>query len=115
METWELVQLAGCATPDAHMDGERWLRNVQDATREAIAYCTEHDAELNVHEVADGSVPVYTRDVWAVFTDVCAWLEDLDGYVDPAADMTDRARVALYLIAERLVTGLAEAEGVPVA
>jgi hypothetical protein len=65
------------------------------------------DAELAIHELADGAVPIYTIDLWRTFVGVNAWSEDISDF-GPIADLEQAARTSLYLIAERLLRGLEE-------
>ncbi len=123
--TWTLANLAGCAGPDrpdnigwdhdaqpagGPSPGADFLRSVESSTLEAIEYGWNEDA---AHEVADGSVPVYTGELWSVFVDVAAWTEDpselgygAGGWND--ADMTTLAGACLYLIARRLAEAIAD-------
>ena len=119
--TWHLAILADCADPDRHdgigydpdagtanpSPGAKFLRSVETATYEAIDHAGEDfdPDNFDTHEIADGAVPVYTSERWAVFVDLAAWQEDPDG-LDAGGDMTDRAGVYLYMIAERLASAI---------
>ncbi len=61
--------------------------------------------------MADGAVPVYTGERWAVFADLAAYNEDPGDIGGWPADLTDAAGVALYVIAERLALALVESWG----
>lgn len=100
---WQLARMAGCADPDAiDSPGAAFLRNVESATIEQCEYAGAWDPD-DAHEIADGAVPVYTGDLWRTFTDLAAWVEDLDeAGGSSGGDMSADAALALYLIASRL-------------
>lgn len=132
--TWHLADLAGCGSPDrpdgigvsppADMStvqptpGALFLRWVADDLAERIAYIFEdldpaccdlaRELEEELREVADGAVPVYTGERWAVFADLAAYNEDPGDIGGWPADLTDAAGAALYMIAERLALALVE-------
>lgn len=138
LTTWHLADMAGCGSPDrpdgigcappadlstvVPSPGAKFLRSVADDLAERIAYHfeasgqdprdvdLERELEDEVHEVADGAVPIYTGTRWAVFTDLAAWQESMADY-GPPDDLTDAAGAALYMIAERLAVALVEAWG----
>lgn len=102
---FQLAQDVEVAAPDsATSPGARWLTSVYTDAVEAFTYARENDDDEDDtrHEVADSAVPVYTAERWAVFTDLCAWQEDLTEFGDQTPDMTERAGLALYLIAHRV-------------
>ena len=76
----------------------------------AGSYIDRADYDGRLSEYADGAVPVYTHERWQVFTDLCAYDEDTDDLAGPDTDMTQRAGIALYMIAERLLCAILEAE-----
>lgn len=134
LSTWHLANLAGCGSPDRPdgigvsppadlstvqpTPGAEFLRRVADDLAGRIAYifedldpaCCDLERELEneVHEVADGAVPIYTGERWAVFTDLAAWQEDIADYGTPD-DLTASAGAALYVIADRLACALVDA------
>ena len=137
LTTWHLANLAGCGSP-ARPDGigcappadlstvrpspgAKFLRSVADDLAGRIPYIfedldpagcdLERELENEVHEVADGAVPIYTGERWAVFTDLAAWEEDPGDIGGWPADLTDAAGAALYMIAERLAAALVEKWG----
>lgn len=63
------------------------------------------DVEDGIHELADGSVPVYNSDRWEVFVELQAWQEDISDYGNPES-LTQGAGIALYAIARRLLEEL---------
>lgn len=137
LTTWHLADLAECGSPDRPdgigcapprdpstvkpSPGAKFLRSVADDLAGRIKYyfedldpaCCDLERELEneVHEVADGAVPIYTGERWAVFADLAAWQEDPGDIGGWPADLTDAAGAALYLIAERLARALVEKWG----
>lgn len=102
---YELVKLAECGTPDsATSAGALFLESVRDSLAEALEFDEVNDRMI--HEIADGAPDVYTHQRWREFVDLCAYHEDIEGYMSSDSTMTDRAGVALYQIAERLVYAL---------
>lgn len=134
LTTWHLANLADCGSPDRPdgigcappadlstvqpSPGAKFLRSVADDLAGRIKYyfkggdldprAADLERELGdeVHEVADGAVPVYTGERWAVFADLGAYNEDPDDIGGWPADLTDAAGAALYMIAERLARAL---------
>lgn len=104
---WQLARLADVADPDTpESPGARWLQQVASYAEELSEYASgTRVVEDAVTDAADSLVSVYTAERWQVFTDLAAWTEDLADFGQPA-DMTEGAGVALYLIAERLLTAL---------
>lgn len=105
LSAYELAGMAGCPSPDSLTSpGARFLDGIaahvlesRDEGEDAAAY------------IADAAVPVYTCDIWATFTDLAAWQEDLSELGDDGRDLTKSASLALYVIAERLASVLIEA------
>jgi hypothetical protein len=73
-----------------------------------LAWFNENDEPVNVGQVAEYAVPIYTHDTWETFVDLCAYNEDIEDWVDESMDMNQRASMALYSIAERYVTTFCE-------
>ena len=113
-----LASMAGCSSPDnATSPGATFLERVQSATVEAVRWSVEHDegATLDGYrdagtdtEIADGAVPIYAHALWSTFVDLAAYSEDLGDVGGSSGDMEQDARVALYMIAERLVHAILE-------
>jgi len=123
----------GCAPPAdlstvRPSPGAKFLRSVADDLDWRIKYYfvddpREHDPREHepwelvdlladeIAEVADGAVPVYTGERWAVFADLAAWQEDTTEYGATGDDLTAAAGIALYVIAERLARALVEKWG----
>ena len=117
--TWHLAEMAECGSPDAPdgigttpppaesptpSPGARLLRHVANAVAEHIEYAGE---KFDAHEIADGAPSVYTWERWQEFVDLAAWREDPDD-LGAGDDMTERAGVCLYIIAERLAKALVQ-------
>ena len=128
--TWHLSNMAGCGSPDRSdgigfaserardaepaSAGAQYLRRVAEAFAEALEYSGARgdDARDEAAEVVDSCVPIYTHDLWTTFVDLAAYQEDVSEYAGEEHDMEQLARVALYLIGERLAYALLEdAEG----
>ncbi len=137
LTTWHLANLADCGSPDRPdgigcappadlstvqpSPGAQFLRRVADNLAGRIAYIfedldpagcdLERELEGEVHKVADGAMPIYTGERWAVFADLSAYNEDPGDIGGWPADLTDAAGIALYMIAERLAAALVEKWG----
>lgn len=119
-ETYNVFQLARMAevqSPDsATSPGAEWLASVERDARDLIENHKDSTTGIDVDdyhdeitEYADNAVPVYTHNRWEVFVDLCAYTEDVTEFGEPE-DMTAAAGVALYMIAERLIRAIVEAE-----
>jgi len=96
-----LADLADCSDPDGpDSPGATFLWSVADAVADV------RDG-YDLFETADGLVPVYTHELWTTFVDLGAYNEDT--YTD-REDITTIARIALFQIAERLLTALVNEE-----
>jgi len=111
---YRLANEADCSCPESSESaGATFLMGVRDATIEMLEYKPDVEpAELNydgaISEIADGAPSCYNFTRWTEFVDLAAWQEDTDELAGDGGDMTDRAGVALYMIAERLAQTLAE-------
>jgi hypothetical protein len=106
---WELAEMAGCDSPESDISpGAMWLVRVASDLSEVIGRVTEYgeDTQDVIRELADAAVPVYTHEMWRVFVDLAAYDVDDEGLHDREDDMTQRAMVALYVVAERLLNAL---------
>lgn len=97
----ELAVLAECQCNGPH--AAAFLSGVYDSYRQDLPQY--EDAEEGIHELADGSVPIYNIDRWEAFVELQAWQEDISDYGKPES-LTDGAGVALYIIARRLLEEL---------
>jgi hypothetical protein len=102
---YELAALADVAHPESSTsEGTIWLEDIwetYDSSRDQY-----DDIDRMIWETADGSVPISDYNCWQVFTELCLWREDLSDYVTTAsvqADVTSVARVALFLVADRII------------
>lgn len=125
VKQWSAFRLsseADCSSPDSLTSpGAEFLDTVRVATVERLNYLSDDDlmslpdsfTDVGAHnEIADGSVPVYTHDLWATFVDVGGYREDPSDYGDGSeTNMDQLANVCLYLIAERLVGSIVESVG----
>lgn len=105
MNAYELARIADVASPDSLTSpGAQWLCAVAGSASDIA------DAD-SLTECADALVPVYTHERWQVFVDLCAYRDDLsDAGLTTCDDMTSTAGVALYVIAERLLSALVSEE-----
>ncbi len=69
-----------------------------------LEWLNNNDEPLDVNQVANEALPIYTHDIWETFVDLCAYNEDIEVWVDENSDMNQQAGFALYVIAERFVT-----------
>lgn len=110
---WSLAREANSYSPDDETSpGGEFLDSVRTAFVEAVEYLTEPDADdirnLDPFEYVDGSVPVYTSNLWRTFVDLGAYNEDVSEWGDFGDDLNKAASLALFVIGERLFLGLAE-------
>lgn len=105
LNAYHLARLAETYSPDSlESPGAHFLASVADAFEEY-----ERDADGDwLHEAADGAVPIYTHERWQVFVDLGAYNEDISD-LGATGDATQDAAIALYMIAERLLSALAAA------
>lgn len=109
---YELAKLAGCGSPDDnHSIGAKFLARARDAFTELVEN-VGHSEVASMRDsstltyLADSLVPIYTHHRWLTFVDLLAYNVDIDDYVSDETDMTDRAGVALFVIAETLIGAL---------
>jgi hypothetical protein len=119
---WTVFRLANeadCSSPDSvDSVGACFLSNVRDAALELCAGLVQLNATTDefdriddngsLTEIADGAPSVYTYTLWQQFTDLGAWTEDVTEFGE-ITDMEDGARVALYMIADRLAHVIVDA------
>lgn len=124
MSAYTLADMAMTTCPDSlDSAGAEFLTAVRSDVVEQLRYLVdtaapEDDpidpaelAELGrqhdvLTEVADGAPSIYTFQKFRQFTDLAAWQEDISDYADGETDMEKMAGIALYMIAERLVSAL---------
>lgn len=103
LTVWQLARMADCVTPDrTDSPGGDWLDTVR---RDALDTFDADDPDQETSESADSLVPIYTATVWAVFVDLGAYQEDVTEF-GPIEDMEQAAKVALYMIADRLISAI---------
>lgn len=104
MNAYQLAHMADVQSPDSlESPGAEWLVQVASYADEL-----ESGDQDDITQAADSVVPIYTHNRWQVFVDLCAYTEDITD-LSASPDMTDQAGVALYMIAERLLTALVDA------
>jgi len=117
---YRLADMADCGSPDRlDSSGALFLCSVRDAVMEHVTYAGsdwDDDSMPDMieksfmdngiaHEIADGAPDVYTFTRWAEFVDLAAY-QEVPEFGEWPEDLTDAAGVALYQIAERLVSAL---------
>ena len=101
----ELARIAGCGYPDSSVSaGAVLLRAVAVSVAESIGYGDDRGEDEIAGEIAGSAPSVYTYRVWAEFTDLSGWDEDMEGYESDT--ITNGATIALQLICERLALAL---------
>lgn len=108
LTAWQLANMADCLSPDSLTSpGAGWLQRV---ARDAVELLEDQADDLTdgIAELADSSVPVYTHELWQVFVELGGYQEDVSELLGSERDLTKCASVALYLIAERLLTALVQ-------
>ena len=131
LNAYQLARNAECADPDTlDSPGAKLLLGVRDDLIERLESEREDgqswaqvfgdlDDEGQLGEIADAAPDVYTARMWNQFVDLAAYQEDISGYVtaeiQPSGkalllieSLESAARMALYMIAERLVNALRE-------
>jgi hypothetical protein len=102
---------------DCYVDGDAardFLTGIRDAFVEGYEWAVENDqAGLFIEdyageltEIAEASVPVYNHDLFKVMVETRAWAEDISEYGE-VGDLLQATRVAVYMVADRLVHALA--------
>ncbi len=106
---YTLARLAETADPNSEESpGGQYLRKIETAAQELAADhpgADEDEIADAIVDYADALVPVYTHEMWTTFVDLAAYDEDTTDY-GPFESMDTQARVALALIAERLLRRL---------
>lgn len=112
----QLAYRADVTSPDSpDSPGAQLLASVRDSLVESIDQFVDEDGIVDedeahdlAHEIADSAPSPYTHAMWSQFLDLCAYGEDLDEYTSEDTSMEARARIAIYLIAERLALALVQ-------
>lgn len=101
---WELARMAGCSDPDTSDSvGAKFLLMVEDTLKEYDD--PDYDTAW---EIADNAPSVYTYEMWQQFIDLGAFEVDISEHLPEITSMDQAARVALFIIAERLCIALIE-------
>lgn len=106
---FSLAGYADCMSPDGiDSPGAHFLIQVRDDVEEALGLSADGETVSDdiAHDIADSAVPIYTHERWLVFVDLGAYQEDASELGADTSDLSGAAGVALYMIAERLVTAL---------
>ncbi len=99
MNPFELATLADVTAPDSGWSpGANFLTEVAEMVAE--------NPDMEIHEIADRAVPVYTHTIFTTLVDLCAYDEDLEGF--EFSNMTEEAAHCLYQVAYRLADALRE-------
>jgi hypothetical protein len=113
MNGYVLANLADSGMPENGVEnlsaGADMLDTVRTSFIEYVEYAgddyTTGQARDDSMEYADECVPIYTSQIWATFSDLDAWTEDVTEYGE-LTDMMKGAQVALLMICERLWNAL---------
>jgi len=108
--TWDLADLAECSANNN--TAEEWLNLYRDVILNRAEESIKNGYTLtddDIAEMADNAVPVYTAEKWELFQGLSAQCEDVSDYLpEGTTDAEEIATIAIYLIAERLLTALNE-------
>lgn len=110
---FELARMAEVSGPDStESPGAEWLESVALDARSLIE--DNEGASLDhlldqTGEYADQAVPIYTHNRFQVLVDLAAYDEELGDFGTPG-DMVEAAGWSLYMVAERLIRAIVEAE-----
>jgi hypothetical protein len=116
MKRWQLANLADCSADNE--EAAEFLENIAADVVEAAGDVDPDDFAREyvdnysgrAHEISNRAPCVYTATMWLQFVGTAAHREDITEYVDLTEfDFDKCARVALYIIAERLVNALVNA------
>jgi hypothetical protein len=130
LQPWSLAAVAEVGDPDgAKSPGARWLRSTArsiadmipdydpqvldqdtDSVRDTIHRLLDKlDDSGALHETIDGCVPIYTDELWQVFTDLRGWQDpDLDEFLGILEHMNlERLpQTFAYVAAQRLAAAM---------
>jgi len=105
VSVFELSRIADCGCPDsATSPGADLL----DTVRINLIDHLENNPEsaIQVWEIADSSITVYTHPIWEQFVDLCGYNEDHSNGMALGSTMTEQAQYVLCMIAERTIVSL---------
>tara|TARA_R110002020_G_scaffold170189_1_gene359549 strand:+ start:147 stop:542 length:396 start_codon:yes stop_codon:yes gene_type:complete len=122
LSLWDLADMAGCSKPEgAETDGAKWLREVEFEAYDVVdSYRTEKDKEYPpdyVHEKADDLVPIYTNQLWNVWTDLGGYnfdgeYRDFSSHGDTGDRMNRIAQADCYEWAQNIIFDIVQDAGV---
>lgn len=111
LSPYALARMADVASPNSvGSPGAAFLARVRNALVEHLSTADLSSEYLSdaLAELADGAVPIYTHDLWSAFVDIAAYNVDDDGLCSEDSSMEDRAKVALYVTAQTLLSALVD-------
>ena len=105
VSVYELSRIAECGSPDSLTSpGAELLDNIRINLIDQLE--NNPESAVQVSEIAESSISVYTHPSWLQFVDLCAYEEDIAEYMALGSTMTQQAQYALAYLAERLITEL---------
>ena len=117
LNSHQLAYLAGTSSPDSHNSpGANYLDRLRDTICDSYRYAAERNDTFDsddLHQIVDGCIPVYTHELWATFTDLAAYEQDVRDYgyeFDPDRPEQYPA-TALYMVGMALASDLMERIG----
>lgn len=123
LNAYQLAGMADVTSPDSlESAGAHFLTHIRDDVAERLEWLASGDyADVTepaefvsiirdlddwAYEIADGAPSIYTHEKFQQFFDLCAYQEDISELAPDETDMEKMAGIALYMIAERLVSAL---------
>jgi hypothetical protein len=105
VSVFELSRIADCGSPDSlKSPGAELLDNIRVNLIDHLE--NNPESAVQVAEIAESSVTVYTHPIWLQFVDLCAYNEDISEYMALGSTMTQQAQYSLGYLAERVITEL---------
>tara|TARA_R110000751_G_scaffold109506_1_gene206753 strand:+ start:285 stop:677 length:393 start_codon:yes stop_codon:yes gene_type:complete len=111
MDIHQLTQIIGLRGYKNEGEGVDWLKEVRDAAYDLRAefaregYGTDQEWDT-VHEAAEREVPIWTNQLWVIWTDLSGYAFDESHYRDDptlwADDINNIPRLDLYQMAHRI-------------
>lgn len=93
-------------TSGAGLAADRFLTGIRDDIADRARYNDDLPDEGDLREVADLAVPIYTADVFATLVETRAYAEDVSDLKGGGEDLEQLAKIALYIVAERVATAI---------
>jgi hypothetical protein len=105
VSVFELSRIGECGSPDSLTSpGAELLDNIRINLIDHLE--NNPESEVQISEIAESSISVYTHPSWLQFVDLCAYQEDISEYMALGSTMTQQAQYALAYLAERVLTEL---------